>query len=104
MAAAVTRNHIGHMGDKRAVMGTIAFDSSYPTGGEAITEEALGLVSAEMVIIPSFGGYTFTWDATNSKVIAYWVDTTTDGAALAQVADTTDLSALTAVPYLAIGT
>ena len=45
-------------------------------------------------------GYVFEWDNTNSKIKAFWVDTTTDGAPLAEVVNTTDLSAV--APYFVI--
>lgn len=37
-------------------------------------------------------GYVAGFDATNRKIRLFWVDTTTDGAALAPVVDETDLS------------
>lgn len=79
-------------------VGTFAFDSSYPTGGEAMT---FGFTPAT-VIVPSFGGYVFSW--VSNKLIAYYADydATGDGV-LIQVANATNLSALTAVPYIAIG-
>jgi len=78
--------------------GTFAFDSSYPTGGEAMTFGFTPIV----VIVPPFSGYTFQW--TGSKLLAYYADydAAADGV-LIQVANAADLSALTAVPYLAIG-
>src|SRR5688500_14893048 len=87
------------------VTGTIAFDTSYPTGGESFTsigDKFAGGVP-QGIIFESKGGYTFSYDYTNEKVIAYWVDTTVDGAAQAQVANTTDLSSITGVRFLAWG-
>ena len=80
--------------------GTIALDDSYPTGGEAVE---FGF-DADVVICPVSGGYTFGWDSTNQKLLAYYADydAAADGA-LIQVAAETDLSALTAIPYIAIG-
>jgi len=92
------------MGDKRAVTGTIAFDASYPTGGETVSEQDLGVTNAEFVLMQPVAGYVFSYDLANQKVLAYWVDTTVDGSPMLQVPATTDLSALVAVPYLAIGT
>lgn len=90
-------------GPMKFVTGTFAFDSSYPTGGEAFTELADKFATLQGVVFESKGGYTFTFDYTNEKVLAYWVDTTVDGAAQAQVANTTDLSAVTGVRFLAWG-
>jgi hypothetical protein len=46
--------------------GTLAFDSSYPTGGEAINASANERF--EMVIAQPTGGYSFSWDAANQKM------------------------------------
>jgi hypothetical protein len=85
--------------------GTIAFDSSYPTGGEAVSAVDLGFPSGttvHAVIFDNAGGYSFAYDHANAKVKAFWVDTTTDGAALAEVADTTSLATVTA-RFIAVG-
>jgi hypothetical protein len=81
--------------------GSIAFDSSYPTGGETVT----GIPFTPDVFLASpTSGYVFEYDATNNKLLAYYADydAVADGA-LIQVADETDLSALTAVPFVAFG-
>ena len=90
-------------GSLRARLVEIDFDDSYPTGGEAIDFGNHGFETVFAVFIASKGGYTFEYDETNEKVLAYWVDTTVDGAALAEVADTTDLSAVTGVKALVLG-
>lgn len=89
----------------RIMFGTIAFDASYPTGGEAITPNQLGLDVLQSLMVFPVLGYTFAWDASTTapKVLAYWVDTTIDGSPQLQVPNTTDLSALTAIPFIAIG-
>jgi len=58
------------MGLRRMSRGTIAFDNSYPTGGEAITAANLGFkVTVEEVLISGGQlGYCFEWDKTNSKL------------------------------------
>ena len=70
----------------------ITFDSSYPTNGEALIASDVGLTEILAVFAEPKGGYTFVWAA--NKIEAFWVDTTTDGAPLAEVANTTDLSAI----------
>lgn len=85
------------------VTGTIAFDSSYPTNGESITTIADKFATVYGVLVSPASGYTFEYDIANKKVKAFWVDTTVDGAALAEVANTTNLSALSAVPFIAWG-
>lgn len=92
---------VGHL-NVRGV--TLAFDSSYPTGGEVITANALRLSNILMAIIPGNKGFTFEWDGANLKVLVYWVDTTVDGAPMVEVVDTTTLVSITAAPAIFIGT
>jgi hypothetical protein len=83
----------------------ITFDASYATGGHAIAaSDFKGLDNPPDVLIPfsDMGGYQFEWDDANNKLLAYWVDTTVDGAPMAQVAASTDLSGITA-KFLFIG-
>ena len=106
MAATVTVTNRKVDGNEVEVRGTIAFDSSYPTGGEAITLGALGLSTLKALYPFPFAGFVSAWDGSKTapKVLLYWVDTSTDGAALAQVTDETDVaSAVTAVPFIAYG-
>lgn len=78
---------------------TLAFDDAYPTGGEALSPNAVGLSRIDDAIISPTDGFVFTWDRTNGKVLAYYADydAVADGK-LIQVPDTTDINAnLTAV-------
>lgn len=89
-------------------VGTVAFDDSYPTGGEAFNAESqTGFRDVEQVWIAPKNGYTFQYvdsaTAANRKIKAYWVDTSVDGAAQAEVADTTDLSGVTGVQVMVWG-
>jgi hypothetical protein len=84
--------------------GTLTFDSSYPTGGEAITAANVGMNRAiDRIHFNAASGYVFEYDKTNQKVLAYYADNDggADGA-LIQVANTTNLSAITA-SYIAVG-
>lgn len=82
----------------------IAFDDAYPTGGESVTPGDVGLTRIDDAIIAPTDGFVFSWDRANSKILAYWVDTTVDGAKMAQVVDTTDINAnLTAVLAIFFG-
>lgn len=73
--------------------GTVAFDTSYPTGGEDYST-GLGSDVLELEVQPSLG-YVFTTDLTNKKVLAYYADySTTTDAALIEVPGTTDISAI----------
>lgn len=85
-------------GKQRVRIGTVTFDSSYPTGGESVTAASFGLSEIhKLLVIGTRGsGYIVEYVPSSGKLKALWVDTTVDGAALAEVADTTDLSAVVA--------
>ncbi len=73
-------------------IGTVLFDDSYPTGGESVSLP----FTPEFVIAEPAGGYVFTWDYTNEKLLAYYYDY--DGAADAvaiQVAAAVDMATIT---------
>jgi len=71
----------------------IQFDDSYPTGGEAVSAGDLGFKSLHMVICDTeSSGYVAQYDYSNEK-IEMW-EAGADGAALDEVANTTDLSAV----------
>lgn len=61
-------------GTRYVQLGTMAFDSSYPTGGEAITAANVGLSTIDRLEIEngSASGYRFEWDSTNSNIKVYW--------------------------------
>ena len=50
-------------------LGTMAFDSSYPTGGEDFS--SLLHFTPDLVNIPPYNGYIFEYDYTNEKVKVY---------------------------------
>lgn len=82
---------------------TVDFDSSYPTGGEPLDLSG-DFKDLLFVHIEPKSGYIFEYDYTSKKVLAYWNDADAGAdAALIEVADTTDLSALTGVRVLARG-
>lgn len=92
-------------GSRKEVFGTITFDSSYPTGGEAITLAQLGLNRLDWLdVTTSTIGNVPAWNGSTTapKVKLYWVDTTTDGAPLDEVPNTTDCST-TVVRFRATG-
>lgn len=72
---------------------TFSFDGSYPTGGEAISPPSVP--GTTQIIMPGARGYNFTHDTGN---ILAW------DSAGGEVPDATDLSLVTNVPYLAVGT
>lgn len=76
----------------------VTMPSDYENPGtQALTPAMLGFATAptEVRISGDTGGYVITYDYANQEIIARWVDTSTDGAPLAEVADTTDLDAVT---------
>lgn len=94
----------GQFGPKTLVRGTIAFDNSYPTNGEALLLTQIGLSVVDQMKLFPYKGYTPEWDGTNKKIKMFYADydANADGA-LIEVADTGDLSTVTALPFEAIG-
>ena len=54
--------------DKKVLLCDIAFDSSYPTGGETFNPAVHGISTTERVMIEPQGKYQFEYDYTNSKI------------------------------------
>ncbi len=99
MAATSSIVFVGNLqgAKQRISVSNITMDSSYPTGGEEITANQLGLTRITSVIpAASTTGYVPAWDQANSKLEAFYGDysASVDGV-LAEVASTTDLSAVT---------
>lgn len=88
----------------RFVRGTIAFDSSYPTNGEAWDLSKIFPTEVQAVFIENKSGYIFEYDKTNKKLKAFYFDydAGADGPAI-EVANDVDLEALTGIGFLAIG-
>lgn len=87
----------------------IAFDNSYPTGGEPFDAAAEVRSKGNFdktptvigVMIESKGGYVFTYDRANAKILAYYGDYDPAAAApLAEVPNETNLAAVTGVRAL----
>ena len=85
--------------DLKFEMGVIALDSEYVTAGEAIT--FVGLRAVVGVWLQPRGGYVF--DYIDGKIKVYSTSTTV-GNPLTEVASSTDLSAISDIPYIAFGT
>lgn len=109
---AVYKN-LGFAGTPGAIFisGSFAFDASYPTNGESFVDSASNKIAAflpkgqvKLVLFEQKAGYVFEYDYTNDKVKAYYADynAAADGA-LIEVPNTTDLSALTDVRWIAWG-
>lgn len=91
MAATVDSTVIPPMG----LGGTLNFSlkyldlGTYATGGVAVTSTILGTGAiVDLIPLPD-AGYVLEW--TGSAMLAKWVDTSTDGAPLAEVASDTNL-------------
>jgi hypothetical protein len=76
------------------VLGTFAWDSSYPTNGETVSITDVEYIHT--MILPRTGANDFVYDKANNKVLAY-VSTTG-----VEVANAVDLSGQTATPFIAI--
>ena len=71
----------------------IQFDSSYASGGESLTAANLGMTAIHIVIAQAEdSGYVAQYDYTNSTLALY--EAGADAAALDEVANTTDVSAV----------
>ncbi len=128
MGLVFTRISSTCVGDRRVTRGTLAFDSSYPTGGEAYTYGLFGFQSKpDMIRVSSNSGFVFDVDEANKKIIARGISgaggaaaastdalsvksgvlNTEDAVAfsigLTQVQNTASLAALTAVPVEVTG-
>jgi hypothetical protein len=108
MAVAATVHSTGKLGGDTNLelkIGTISIagDASWLAAGEAIT--GLGWDRTERLIITGGSGaanaYSWEWDSANQVLKAYRTDQVDDPAEA--VPDTTDLSALTALEFLAVG-
>lgn len=81
-------------GSRKEVFGAITFDSSYATGGEAVTLTQLGLDRLDWVQVAAGNGYLAVWDGsvTTPKVLLYRQTASTG--ALIEVPSTTDVSSV----------
>lgn len=82
------------LGDLKVRFCTVTFDSSYPTGGEAIAASDFGMTRIIFISVNAASSASATksvaWDQANSKLMVY-----TDGGTPAEASDASDQSALT---------
>ena len=71
MALTITNIVRHNLGNKREHEATLAFDSSYPTGGESLVAADLGLHTIQSIAVDPKSGYVFEYDYTNSLLLAY---------------------------------
>jgi hypothetical protein len=98
---AVTEVARGIIGTQRFVVANLALDSSYPTGGEALTPTDLGLSRIYWLSAEPTGGYTFQYDNANQKLKAF--RTGAINLPGEEVPNATSLAAITAVRVFAFG-
>lgn len=72
----LTGDWLANIGNKRQVNGTGNL-GTYATNGVAVTATQVGLGVIEQLIIEPAGGYVFSWDKDNGKVLAYRTATLT---------------------------
>lgn len=70
MALGITVERSTVVGNIRYVAGTFDFDSSYPTGGEAVDLGTLGLEKVEAMVVTGKSGVIFEYNYTDNKVVA----------------------------------
>lgn len=107
MALTITISDKSVFGNKKVRLGTIAFDSSYPTYGESYTAAMFALSKINQLVVFPSGGYTIEPDTTNLKLVVKGqrADSTSSGVVtLEEVDNTTNLSTLTGVPFIIFGT
>lgn len=72
MALTITIDREERMGRRFYRSGTIAFDSSYPTGGESLTPSDLGIRTIDILLAAPAGGLMFEYDNANQKLKAIY--------------------------------
>lgn len=70
MALTIANLKRGNAGSLRIHTGTVAFDSSYPTGGEALTPSNIALATIESIWVEDALGFSFEYDYTDQKLKA----------------------------------
>lgn len=72
MALTVSNKEYTVFGNKSVVVADVAFDSSYPYGGESLAIGVdLGLHTVDLALIEPKNGYSFAYDRANNKIQAF---------------------------------
>lgn len=89
-------------GSRKQTTATVLFDSSYATGGEAVTIADLGFTRLDWLDVSAGNGYLAAWDGslTSPKILLYRQTSATS--ALIEVPSATDVSTIT-VRVMAFG-
>jgi hypothetical protein len=103
MAISASQVFVNRAGKKRQAVTLVTMDSSYPTGGEAITAAQLGLATVDVAMCTTNTGHVAQYDKDNAKIKLYYADydAVADGA-LIEVPAATDVSAVV-VTVMAFG-
>jgi len=101
MALSVTETTKTVFGDKRVVFAQVTFDSSYPTGGEAVSADDFPSISTaieEVAVLSSSpaGTEVVVYDRANSKLLVFTADGT-------QASNASDQSGVDNVTLMVIG-
>lgn len=82
MAISVSQVFKNIAGRKRQTVTLVTMDDSYPTGGEAVTANQLGLTFVDAAICQTNSGHIAQYDKANAKIMLYYADydATGDGA------------------------
>ncbi len=70
-AVTVSNRTLVSLGNKRMRLFDVAFDSSYPAGGESLSIRGMGFSAIDQVQIQAKDGYTFEYDTSNNKIKAF---------------------------------
>src|SRR5215831_16327312 len=71
MALTISGLQFDLAGSRNSTMGSIAFDSSYTTGGLALTPASIGLRTIDNIDFIARSGYSFDYDYSGQKLLAY---------------------------------
>ena len=71
MGLTITHKNPISLGSMNGVTCFVAFDDSYPTGGESLTPGMLGMQQIVGVIAGNASGYMFEYDYANQKLKAF---------------------------------
>lgn len=84
--------------------GSFDLDNSYPTGGYPVDISALGIRTIHHLVVEDKGGFVFSFDRANQKLIVRNFNYPAAAAGTAtEVTNGTDLSATTDVGFVAFG-
>lgn len=98
MALAISSIEHGVSGNRRVSHGTLALDSSYPSGGYPVTPRmfSLGVIDPGGLVCTPSGGFSLNYDSSSGTVRVYQFGSR-------EVPAGVDLSTVTGVSFQAIG-